>query len=99
MISIKIHTSYREIVAVCDQSLIGKKLEEDIRQLDIRENFFQGEKYEFDKAVELLKKRAYEDATFNIVGSNAVKAALAAGIIAKEGIATIQDIPFALVLL
>ena len=98
MISIKIHSSYREVVAVSDVSLIGKKFEEDIRQLHIKENFFQGEAYEFDKAVELLKLRSREDATFNIVGPHSVNAAKAAGIIDDSGIATIQGVPFALVL-
>jgi len=99
MISIKIHNSYREVVAVSDVSLIGKKLEEDIRQLHIKEHFFQGDVYDFEKAVDLLKKRSYEDATFNIVGPNAVKAALAAGIIDDSGVGTIEGVPFALVLL
>ena len=98
MISIKIHSTYREVVAVSDISLIGKKLEEDIRQLHITESFFKGESFDFEKAVTMLKRRAEEDATFNIVGHNAVKAAKAAGIIDDSGISTIQGVPFALVL-
>ncbi len=98
MISIKIHSTYREVVAVCDSSLIGRKLEEDIRQLHITESFFKGESFDLNKATIMLKRRAEEDATFNIVGSDSIKAAKAAGIIDDSGISTIQGVPFALVL-
>ena len=40
-----------------------------------------------------------EDATFNIVGKDAVEAAFKAGIITKDGIKKVQGIPFSLVLL
>ena len=46
-----------------------------------------------------MKNMSYEDATFNIVGKESVNAALEAEIINKQGIKTIQGVPFALVLL
>jgi len=96
---IKIHKAYRDVVAVCDSELPGKHFEEGIKQLDIRENFYKGEEKSADELIELLKDLAMEDSTFNIVGKNSVQAALKANIISKEGIKTIQGIPFALVLL
>lgn len=99
MLCIKVHESYRYVVALCDSSLIGKKLEEGKRQLEVRESFFKKEEISHETAVKMLKEYALDDATFNIVGSRSIKAALEAGIIAKDGIAYIQEVPFALILI
>ena len=99
MISSKIHTSYRSVVALCDVSLIGKKFEEDKRQLDCTGQFFKGKEITHEEAVALIKKQAREDSTFNIVGPESLKAAEDAGLISKENIAHVQDIPFTLILL
>ncbi|MEM4271730.1 MAG: DUF424 family protein [Candidatus Pacearchaeota archaeon] len=99
MISIKIHNSYRKVVAVCDSDLIGKKFEEGNRQLDARENFYKGDEYNKEKAVQIIKKQAIEDASFNIVGKESINASIEAGIIKKEGILKLKGIPFALTLL
>ena len=103
MIFVKLHKSYRTIVAICDSDLIGKKFEEEIekgiKQLDIRENFYKGEETSYEKAVDIMKFQSKEDATFNVVGKESVKAALEAGIIDKGGIGKIKEIPYALVLL
>ncbi|MEK6897463.1 MAG: DUF424 family protein [Nanoarchaeota archaeon] len=96
---IKIIKSYREIVAVCDSSILGKRFERGNFQLDIKESFYKGEEVSEEKAMEIMKSMASEDATFNIAGKESVKAALKAGIISKESIGKIQGIPFALVLL
>ncbi len=99
MIFIKIHNSYRKVVAVCDSGLIGKKFEEGNRQLDLRENFYKGDECDMEKAVQIIKRQAIEDASFNIVGSESISAAIEAGIIKKEGILKLKGIPFALTLL
>jgi len=99
MLVAKIHSSRRIIVAICDSNLVGRKLEQDIRELNVRENFFKDIELSYTQALDLIKKYAREDATFNIVGHNAVKAALEAQVISKDGVATIQGVPFALVLL
>ena len=103
MIFVKIHKSYRTVVAVCDSDLIGKKFEEEfekgIKQLDLRENFYKNEELSYKEVLELIKEQAKEDATFNIVGKDSIKAALEAGIIDKSGIGKISGIPYALVLL
>lgn len=85
---------------MCDAELVGKKFEEGNLQLDVKESFYQSEKtYSEKEAIEILQDMKKEDATFNIVGENAVKTAIEAGIINKEEIGTIQEIPYALVLL
>ncbi len=98
-ISIKVHKSYRAVVAICDIELIGKKFEEGIKQLDVRENFYKGDEMSEDEATQIMQDQNKEDATFNIVGENSVNLAIKAGIIPKEASLKIQNIPYALKLL
>lgn len=91
--------SYRNVVAVCDSDLLGKRFEEGKFQLDIKESFYGGEEVDEERVIQIMKKMSEEDATFNIVGKDSVNTALKAGIIVEEGITEIQGIPFALVLL
>ena len=95
---INIINSYRYVVAICDSDLLGKVFEEEKFQLDVKESFYKGKEVSQEEAIEMMKDMQKEDATFNIIGKEATKAALKAGIIEKEGIGTIQGIPFALVL-
>jgi uncharacterized protein len=99
MISIKIHRSYRIVVAVCDAELLGKKFEEGIKQLDVRENFFKDQEMEEEKAIDLMKFQLREDATFNIIGEKSINAAIKAEVISPDAIAKVAGIPFALKLL
>jgi len=96
---VKIIKSYRDIIIVCDSDLIGKKFEDDKFQLDLKGEFFKGEETAEEKVIEIMQNMSKEDATFNIVGGKSINTALEAGIINKEGIKKIQDVPFALVLL
>ena len=96
---IKIHKSYRNVIAICDSELVGKKFEERRFQLDIKENFYKGEEINEEKAINIIQRMSKEDATFNIVGDKSVSAAVKAGIVEKRGIKKIKGIPFALVLL
>ena len=93
------HKSYRAVVAICDIELIGKKFEEGIKQLDVRENFYKGDEMSEDEATQIMQDQNKEDATFNIVGENSVNLAIKAGIIPKEASLKIQNIPYALKLL
>ena len=90
--------SYRDVVAICDKELLGKKFEEGKFQLDIKENFYKGKEVDAESMMEIMKKMSAEDATFNIVGKKSINAALKAGIISKEEIGKIQKVPFVLVL-
>ena len=79
---IKIHKSHniRPVVAICDSELFGKKFEEGIRQLDVRENFYKGEEMEKEDIIKMIKRQNIEDASFNIVGRESIQIALEAGI-------------------
>jgi hypothetical protein len=96
---IKIHKSYRDVVALCDSDLIGKKFEEGKRQLEIKEHFFKGEEVSKEEAIQQLKFQLREDATFNIVGKESTKAAVEAGLFREEDIDFIENIPFGLKLI
>jgi hypothetical protein len=96
---IKIHEAYRTIVALVDSDLIGKTFEEGIKQIKVNPHFFEGEQKEKEEVLEILREFQREDATFNIVGKESINTALEAGIIDKNGVFTIQEIPIALVLL
>jgi hypothetical protein len=96
---IKIHKSYRTVIAICDSDLIGKTFEEGKRQLHVRENFYKDQEVDKEGLIEILKRQKMEDASFNIVGKESIQIALELGIIKSEGVHKIKSIPFALVLL
>ena len=83
---VKIHKSYREVIAICDTNLLGKTFEEGNRAIFINPNFFQGEEKGEKEILEIIEKGAEEDSTFNIIGQEAVNLALKAKIIKEEGI-------------
>jgi uncharacterized protein len=96
---VKIHKSYRDVVAICDSELLGKKFEESGKQIDLTSGFFNGEEMSEEQAFSIIEDQRREDATFNLVGEKAVSLALKAGIIGEEGIIKIQGVPIALTLL
>lgn len=96
---VKVHEVYREIVAVSDKEIIGKKFEEGNLQIYVNEHFFKGQEMSEDKAVKLLKEKLEDDACFNFVGENALNAGIKAGIIDKNKIIRIQGIPHAMMLM
>lgn len=96
---VKVHDSYRNVIAICDSNLIGKNFEEGQKQLKINEHFFKGEEKTEQEVLETIELGSAEDYTFNIVGEQSIKVALKSGLIKEEGIIRIQDIPIALVLL
>jgi hypothetical protein len=91
--------SYRDVVAVCDKELIGKKFEEENFQLDVKESFFKGRELSKEEASEIMRDMKMEDSTFNIIGERSIQTAIESGIITKEGVGKIANIPFALVLI
>jgi uncharacterized protein len=94
----KIHKATRIAVAVCDSDLIGKKFEEENKQLDLTTTFFQGEEKTKEEILELLDFYAKEDACFNIVGKESCDTALECGLIAEESVSEIDGIPFGIIL-
>ena len=93
---LKIHRSYRNVVALVDSSLLGKKFEEGKRQLEIKEHFFKGDEISYEQVIDVLQRQLVEDATFTIVGKESIAAAVEVGIIDEGSVVMIQDVPFAL---
>ena len=79
MIYAKIH---KDVIAMCDSDLIGKKFEDDEKQLDVSERFYKGEKVDEKRVIELLKSGG----NLNLVGNEVV------GIALKEGIVNLGDV-------
>ena len=96
---VKIHNSYRQVVAICDTDLLGKTFEQGEQQIEVRPSFFEGEEMTEEQVLKAIENAAAEDATFNIVGKQATQTAIKAGIIKEEGIREIQGVPVALALL
>jgi hypothetical protein len=95
---LKVHQSYRDVIAICDSDLIGKKFEEGKRQLDIKEGFFKDKEVDETELERLIQFYIREDATFNIVGKQSTEVAIKLGIVSKENISLIQNIPFTIIL-
>jgi hypothetical protein len=98
-ILLKVHESYRWVVAVCDKDVYGSKLVEGNRVLDLTGKFFEGNSMSLGGAEAEIVRCAREDATFNFVGKDSVELARKVGLVKSEGVMEIDGVPFALVLL
>lgn len=97
-ILIKVHRSYRFVVAICDKKIYGKKFTEGNRKLDLSGEFFNGKEVNEEEAKEKIISLVKEDATFNIVGEKSIDIAKELGIVNTKGIMYIGEIPYSLVL-
>ncbi|MFH0808350.1 MAG: DUF424 domain-containing protein [archaeon] len=98
-IIVKVHESYRWVVAVCDEDVFGRKLVDGKRILDVSGAFFDGKVMSLEEARDEIERCAYEDATFNFVGKESVGLAKDLGIVKGEGVIEIDSVPFGLVLM
>ena len=98
-ILVKVHESYRWVVAICDKDVFGRKLIEGKRVLDVSGVFFEGEAMDDEAVAAEIVRCNNEDATFNFVGEKSVSIAKQLGIVKDEGVVIIDGVPFALVLL
>jgi len=93
---VKVHSSSRKVVAICDENLLGKRFEQGIKQLQITESFYKGEKMSKEEVLNLIRAES-SSATFNIVGKESVNLAIEAGIIEKNSASKVKNIPFILI--
>jgi len=92
MMYVKIHRSeHSEIIAVCDENLLGKKIKENEFELSILESFYKGELMDKNFVIALLKNAS----NANLVGEEAVSCGLVAGVIDKSSIITIGGVKHA----
>ena len=106
----KVHESYRWVVAVCDKDVFGRKLVDPVgedasngaggkRVLDVSGRFFEGDEMSEDEAEAEIVRCNREDATFNFVGEESVGIAKRLGLVKDEGVMRIDGVPVALLLL
>ncbi len=79
------------MIAACDGGLIGKKLKEGKLALDVSEEFYGGELMTREEAADVLRIATIA----NIVGAEAVKCGIEAGIVHEEGVVMIGGVPHA----
>ena len=96
---VKIHKSYRLVVAICDSDLLGKKFEEGNKQLDMTGAFFKGEEKTKEELKEIIEDCEREDATFFIVGKESVSLCKEINLVKEEGVKEVSGVPVALTLL
>lgn len=91
--NIKIHDAGdREVIALCDKELIGKKFENDVVSLDLSSKFYDGEDLGKEEVIEILKGSK----NINIVGKESVKVAIEAGVIDEYNVRKVEGIPYAI---
>lgn len=95
---VKLHKSSRTVVAICDENILGKKFLEGIKQLDVTESFFKGEKMKKEEVISLMRYEFKSSSTFNLVGKETIEAAIEARIIEKDEFSRIKNIPFTLII-
>jgi len=89
---VKVHKSEdKEIVAVCDEDLIGKKFKDKNLILDISKEFYKGEKRNENETLAIMEKANI----LNIAGKKSINLALKNGIILKQNIIKVKGIPHA----
>nr|MBA4405495.1 DUF424 domain-containing protein [Nanoarchaeum sp.] len=89
---VKIHVSKdRNIVAICDEDLMGKKFSEKNLELDISERFYKGEVLNNEETSKIMM----ESKNINITGKKSIALAIKCGIIDKKNIIKIQNVPHA----
>jgi len=84
----------RLVLAVCDSDILGKKFENEHRQLDLSSDFYAGEELTHDEVLGLMKK-AY---ILNLVGKSSVGLGIETGLVDKDNIDEINNVPYAQVL-
>ena len=92
MISVRIYKQGRDVlIGACDEKLIGKKFSEGKFQIEVRKEFYDGERINKEKL-----KRYLENATIaNLVGEEAVRCAIEIGLVDPSCVIKIKGVPHA----
>ena len=89
----KLHKSKdnRIVAAVCDSELLGKKIEEGNKQLDMTSDFYNGKETDDISAGDLIRNAD----SVNLVGEKAVRLGISEGVIDKSHVKKIAGVPYA----
>lgn len=89
---IKIHkTPGGKVIAVCDEDILGKTLEDKEHHIKVSEHFYKGEIKDAAAIAPILETATNS----NLMGKEAVALGLKLGIIAEENIIVIAGVPHA----
>jgi len=92
MICIKIYKRGKDVlIGACDENLIGKTFEEGKYQIEVRKDFYYGERV----TPEILKEFLENATIANLVGDETVKCAIEMGLIDPDCVIKIKGIPHA----
>jgi hypothetical protein len=97
LIYIKTHEAENgSVVAMCDESLIERVLEEGDVFMDIKtyNSFYKGELVNKERACEIIKQKDKVHSA-NIVGKEAIDIGLETGIIKKGNVMRVSKVPYA----
>lgn len=86
MFYVKYHKE--NVIAICDEELIGKHFEEGRLVLDVSESFYKGELKNKDEIRLILKN----DKNFNLVGKEIIKIAVKEKVVDKNAILVIGGV-------
>ncbi len=95
MIYIRLHeTEKGAVVAMCDEELIGKRLKEGKRELDLASygEFYRGELVDKKTAAKMISKEAVY--TANVVGEESLSVCIEKGLASRSDAATISGVPY-----
>ena len=88
----KIHNNGMfQVLAICDEDLIGKVIEDRDIKIEISESFYKGEKKNEKEVLKLMQNSG----NINMIGNNCIKIAIDNGIIHEENVIFIKKIPHA----
>ena len=89
---IKIHKNTNaEVIAVCDENLIGKVIEDKNMKVVVSERFYKGEMKSNSEIIEILR----EAKNINLIGKETIDLAIKNGLINNKNIIKIKNIPHA----
>lgn len=78
-----------QVLACCDEELIGKELSEGKLNLKVKEGFYKEKQVGIEELKELLK----DAVSVNLLGEKAVKLALEQGLAKENNVKRIQGVP------
>ena len=79
------------VVAICDRELLGKKIKDGLKQLDLTSDFYYGEERSAEDCLEIIN----DADMLNIIGKKSITFALDHRLISRKNILYVSGIPFA----
>ena len=90
---LKIHKNpLNQVVAICDEDLLGKKITNGKLEIAISENFYKGELVGIENALRFLERAG----NYNIIGKDITDAAIKLGFLKRGGIINVNGVPMAM---